>query len=293
MALLLEFSRQPQRVLTKEALIEAVWEGSYTSDEALSTVIYELRRVLGDRARAPRYLETIRKSGYRLLVTPTPLTSRPVAPAPPTPTHPVPVPSSDVEPAEAPSPISRRFSPLPLLFGLAIAALLFFAWWQPRSDRHREPPGAIESLAVLPLSAYLSENRGLIDTALTDMLVGDIAQACAIDVTPGLALGQETTQWTVDDALESLGVDAVVEGAVARSGDNLWITLQLVDLRTGQMLWSATYDRQLGDELLVLREVTRDAALRIRDELGRRQGSAAGAEAPPAEPEFVPQVSPE
>ncbi|MBZ0111433.1 MAG: winged helix-turn-helix domain-containing protein, partial [Thermoanaerobaculia bacterium] len=74
MAVLVQLSARPGQVIGKEELIEAVWPGAYTSDEALSSVIYELRRVLGDRASAPRYIETIRKSGYRLLPKPLPHT---------------------------------------------------------------------------------------------------------------------------------------------------------------------------------------------------------------------------
>ncbi|MBZ0111281.1 MAG: hypothetical protein K8J08_02340, partial [Thermoanaerobaculia bacterium] len=160
-----------------------------------------------------------------------------------------------------------------ILIVLMVAGVLVVVAWVGSSRRPSQPPtdesSPIDSLAVLPLAAYLAEDRQLLDTALTDMLIGDIARVCAVDVAPGIALSRESGSWSLEEALDALGVDAVVEGAVARSGDNLWISLQLVDLRSGRMLWNATYDRQLGDELLVLREVTQDAALRIRDELAQ------------------------
>lgn len=53
-------------VVTKEELVAEVWEGQAT-DEVLATTLYELRRALGDDARTPRYIETIRKRGYRLV----------------------------------------------------------------------------------------------------------------------------------------------------------------------------------------------------------------------------------
>jgi DNA-binding winged helix-turn-helix (wHTH) protein/TolB-like protein len=272
MAVLLQLAHRPGQVVGKEELIDAVWPGAYTSDEALSTVIYELRRVLGDRASAPRYIETIRKSGYRLL--PKPL-----------PHDPIDVPSSDrtfvslstpedgEETTSSPSIYRSHSRPrslwTPLLAMILLAALVVagFAWFNHSAGRKANESGPIDSLAVLPLSAYIGDDRQLLDSALTDMLIGDIAQVCAVDVAPGIALPQRSGSWSLEEALDALGVDAVVEGAVARSGENIWISLQLVDLRSGRMLWSATYDRKLGDELLVLREVTRDAALRIRDEL--------------------------
>jgi DNA-binding winged helix-turn-helix (wHTH) protein len=55
------------RVVGREELVACVWSGMAVSDQVVSTVIYELRRALGDDARVPRFIETIRKGGYRWL----------------------------------------------------------------------------------------------------------------------------------------------------------------------------------------------------------------------------------
>ncbi|HVS13507.1 MAG TPA: winged helix-turn-helix domain-containing protein [Thermoanaerobaculia bacterium] len=55
----------PGRVVSKETLLDRVWDGAAVSDEALTTVVYELRQALGDSARDPRYIETLRRRGYR------------------------------------------------------------------------------------------------------------------------------------------------------------------------------------------------------------------------------------
>ena len=64
-ALLLE--RSPQ-VVTKQELIDRIWERSSVGDEALTSCIKELRRALADDAREPRYIETRHRRGYRLIV---------------------------------------------------------------------------------------------------------------------------------------------------------------------------------------------------------------------------------
>ena len=56
---------QPGVVLSREDLIDSVWGLSDGSDEALSQAVAKLRRALGDDARAPRFIETVSKSGYR------------------------------------------------------------------------------------------------------------------------------------------------------------------------------------------------------------------------------------
>src|SRR4029450_9825520 len=62
--LLVERAGQPVR---KEDLFAAVWSGTVVSDDALTSCIQELRRVLGDDARQPQYIETGDRYGYRFI----------------------------------------------------------------------------------------------------------------------------------------------------------------------------------------------------------------------------------
>jgi len=54
-------------VVPKDEIIAAVWQQKYLAESVLTRSIAELRRALGDRLEAPRYIETITKRGYRLL----------------------------------------------------------------------------------------------------------------------------------------------------------------------------------------------------------------------------------
>lgn len=55
------------QVVKKDELIEAVWGRLAVSDHSVAMVISQLRRALRDDARAPKYIETITKRGYRLI----------------------------------------------------------------------------------------------------------------------------------------------------------------------------------------------------------------------------------
>ncbi len=55
------------QVVKKDDLIEAVWGRLAVSDHSVAMVICQLRRAFGDDARAPTYIETITKRGYRLI----------------------------------------------------------------------------------------------------------------------------------------------------------------------------------------------------------------------------------
>ena len=68
MDVLLALTERAGRTASRNELIEAVWGHLHVSDEALSRCVSVLRRALGDTSATPRYVGTIAKRGYRLLV---------------------------------------------------------------------------------------------------------------------------------------------------------------------------------------------------------------------------------
>jgi DNA-binding winged helix-turn-helix (wHTH) protein len=67
MDVLLHLCRHPHVVISAETLLDACWGDVSPSDNAVHKIITQLRRALDDSATEPRYIETIRKRGYRLL----------------------------------------------------------------------------------------------------------------------------------------------------------------------------------------------------------------------------------
>jgi Tol biopolymer transport system component/DNA-binding winged helix-turn-helix (wHTH) protein len=67
--LLERLAAEPGRVVSHETLLAEVWERGHVAPEVLARAVAELRRALGDEPRAPRYIETIPKRGYRLVAT--------------------------------------------------------------------------------------------------------------------------------------------------------------------------------------------------------------------------------
>ncbi|HET6604494.1 MAG TPA: winged helix-turn-helix domain-containing protein, partial [Xanthomonadaceae bacterium] len=64
---LVELLQDPDSVVTREELLERVWPERPASDETLSRAVADLRKLLGDDSRAPRYIGTVPKLGYRIL----------------------------------------------------------------------------------------------------------------------------------------------------------------------------------------------------------------------------------
>lgn len=59
--------QHPGELVTKQAITESVWPDSYASDETIARTVSRLRTSLGDDSRAPDYIETLPKRGYRLV----------------------------------------------------------------------------------------------------------------------------------------------------------------------------------------------------------------------------------
>jgi len=67
--LLCALARQPGSLVTKNTLLDDVWGHQFFSDSVLKTAISEVRTVLEDDAREPRYIETVSRRGYRFIAT--------------------------------------------------------------------------------------------------------------------------------------------------------------------------------------------------------------------------------
>jgi DNA-binding winged helix-turn-helix (wHTH) protein len=67
MQVLLCLAEHGDRVVPKERLVSAVWPDTFVSDDVLTRAISELRRVFGDDVKNPRFIQTIPRSGYRLM----------------------------------------------------------------------------------------------------------------------------------------------------------------------------------------------------------------------------------
>jgi DNA-binding winged helix-turn-helix (wHTH) protein len=73
------------RLVTKDALLDAVWPETAVSDGVVRMAIGDLRRALGDTAQAPRYIATVQRRGYRFVAPVTCVTPEAAPPAEATP----------------------------------------------------------------------------------------------------------------------------------------------------------------------------------------------------------------
>ncbi|MCH9681032.1 MAG: winged helix-turn-helix domain-containing protein, partial [Deltaproteobacteria bacterium] len=66
---LLLFLARPGHLLSRRDLLDALWQDVVVNEEAITQTLRKLRRALGDDSKAPRFIETVPKRGYRFIAT--------------------------------------------------------------------------------------------------------------------------------------------------------------------------------------------------------------------------------
>jgi TolB-like protein/Tfp pilus assembly protein PilF len=162
---------------------------------------------------------------------------------------------------------------------IAIGACLLFALtlWIARSRPFRPAIVArpISSIAVLPLANLSGDpaDEYLAD-GFTDELIGYLAKIPELRVISRTsAMQYKGAHKTLPQIAKELGVDAVVEGSVTRSGQQVRITAQLIDATQDRHLWSEDYHRPIGDMFSVESDVARAIAAHVKLALSSRQES--------------------
>ena len=132
--------------------------------------------------------------------------------------------------------------------------------------RHRAQRSSGElAIAVLPMQNYSPDaTHDYFADGITEELITDLAQIKGLRVTSRTSsMAYKATGKAVPDIARELGVDLVLEGSVARDGDRVRVTAQLIDADADQHLWARSYDRSVKDVLSLQAEVARSIAKEI------------------------------
>jgi len=126
--------------------------------------------------------------------------------------------------------------------------------------------GSITSIAVLPL-ANLSgdpEQDYFVD-GMTETLIAELSKIGALRVISRQSVMRfRGSDEPLVDIARQLNVDAVVEGSALQIGDEVRITVQLIEAATDKNLWADSYDRDLSDVLKIHSDVAHTIARKIR-----------------------------
>jgi DNA-binding winged helix-turn-helix (wHTH) protein/TolB-like protein/Tfp pilus assembly protein PilF len=241
--LLVYLIRNRDRVLTREELFEAIWEGREISDATLSNHVRSARKVLGDNGELQQTIQTTRGRGYQFIAP-----VREIAPiqemtddaaAPGADRAPAPPPDLAVRPA-------RRFGLVPLLLAalLLIPTVLFGGWRLLNAPAPPPEPGR-PYLLVVPfgVSDNATQDHRMFADQLTREVIDNLRKISGLRVVPqssAFGFRKDKTRGHVQELLPE--VQFVLDSEVSVGPDGtLRITPRLADLRKDLDVWNKAF----------------------------------------------------
>ncbi len=178
--------------------------------------------------------------------------------------------------ADQPRPGRSRWTALLVTGALLLLLLLGGILWRRRAAGSATVAAAPSSAAVLP---FTDQSAGKDEEYFSDGLTEELTTVLAR--IPGLHVVARSSAFQfkgstadVREIGRRLGVGAVLEGSVRRSGNRLKVSAQLVNTRDGFELWSESYDRDMADVFQVQEEIARAIGGALQVRLGAASDSA-------------------
>ncbi len=268
---------RPGEVVTREELQKRLWPADtfVDFDHGLNKAINKIREALGDSAESPRFVETVSRRGYRFLAevkdSEVPVRNPELGVQ----TQPPVAPDHSYLPdevAKIKNPSLSRAWKISVLLLLLVAAVLAIR----KLHSWGGPSPAIRSLAVLPFESLSNDaSQDYFADGMTDELISDLGQISALRVISRTSvMSYKRARKPLPEIARELNVDAVVEGTVLRSGNEVRITAQLIEASADKHLWSQSYEGELRNTLALQNDVARAIADQIRINLNPQEKAA-------------------
>ena len=253
---------RPGEIVTREELRFKLWpENTFVDfDVGLNTAIKRLREALADSADNSHYIETVPRRGYRFTVH--------VEPIPESPPASVAVPDNGSSTAQKPLGHRRVWVLIASIAAITISVVLL------NMDQvlrlfHWGPATSVHSLAVLPLENLSGDpGQDYFADGMTDALTTRLGRIGQLRVVSRTSTNRyKNTRESLQQIARELNVDALVEGTVARSGDRVRITANLIQVAPEKHLWADSFEANLRDVLALQDDTSRAIANAIQLEL--------------------------
>jgi TolB-like protein/DNA-binding winged helix-turn-helix (wHTH) protein/Tfp pilus assembly protein PilF len=255
------------RLVTRQELIDRLWPGQTAgeSDDSLNSTLKKLRESLGDDPGKPLYIETVPRRGYRFIA-PVQVETPKTAPGLPKSTA-----AFDRKPES--SAIARSTGRLRLGLAALVVLGLVLGVLVSQYLKYAAADSQTRSIAVLPFEDLSGDTKqDYFAEGLTDALTTDLAELGNLKViSRASASHYKTNAQPLRQIHDELGVDAVVEGTLAHSGNRIRVNARLVSTIDDRNLWAQSFERDAGDILVLEDDVARSVAQRVEVALTPQQ----------------------
>ena len=223
-----------ERVVSKDELIEKLWDGRIISDSALNTCIRSIRRALGDDREQQKFVRTFPKRGFQFvcdieLDSPLATNSR-----------------SEARSSRDSIAATKKDYWIPTVILVMVSVLV--AYFLIESGLFGNEDGELStkpSIAVLNFDhSFSNETERYFTEGLVEELVGSLARYRELFVIARNSSTQfKHEEYGIKQIGRELGADYIVDGNVRYDNSQVKISARLVDSRSGQQIWSADFER--------------------------------------------------
>ena len=154
-----------------------------------------------------------------------------------------------------------------VILSFMVLATIALGLWFARS--YSPTSAQIDSIAVMPfVNATGNTEIDYLSDGITESLINSLSQIPKLSVKARSSVftykGKEVSPQQV---AKDLSVQAVLNGRVLERGDQVLLSLELVDARTGNQLWGDQYMRRMTDLLSLQSEIARDVSSKLKSKL--------------------------
>jgi TolB-like protein/DNA-binding winged helix-turn-helix (wHTH) protein len=262
------------QVVTRNEIARCLWEREVFVDieHGINTAIRKIRQVLGDSSDLPQFVQTVSGSGYRFIALVTAVEPEVTEPTQPSgdPVHLPPAPpeisATPVMPS-ATRPHHRLWVVTALCAAVLATISILTLGPHPLAARFldRDTHAAVASLAVLPLANLSGDpNEEYFADGMTDELTTMLAKDSTLRIVSRTSAMQfKDAHRSLPEIARALNVDAILEGSISRSSNQVHMTLQLIRGDTDSHLWAESYDRDTNDVAALPDDAARVIAARL------------------------------
>jgi TolB-like protein/DNA-binding winged helix-turn-helix (wHTH) protein len=252
------------KLVTREEFRSELWQADtfVDFDHSLHNAVARIREVLGDSAQTPKYIETLPRRGYRFIAA--------VEEVHPAPTCKENGSKTEVAVAKALPTVSQAQRPSSLILTLCACCFVGLTVWMAWQHSHaRSVVSSPRSIAVLPFQNLSGDaSREYFADGLTDQLITEMSQIPELRVISHTSVMEyKGTTKHLPQIARELKVDDIVEGSVVREGDQVRVTVQLLDAPDDRHIWSESYQRPVRSILTLQRNIAQAIAQQIRVKL--------------------------
>jgi len=281
MDVLIFLAQNPNRLVTKEELLDAVWGDAFVEEGNLTQSISNVRKVLSDGSEGSRLIVTIPRKGYQFTGNVTVGEAGDVAKLAAVQTAATAAPQTSTRPTTE-GQISEREPRIPkhwrgvAVMGASAVILVVVGYMSWRHFRDATPPRSQKiMLAVLPFANLTGDpNKEYLADGLTEETISQLGRLNPEQlgvIARTSVMGYKHKDVRLDQIGRDLSVQYVLENSLRESGDHLRLTAQLIQVKDQTHLWSQDYDYPAKDILHVEDEVAKAVAREIRVRLTSQQ----------------------